>query len=128
MAIKIIKYTPKQTLAKTQYVEISTDDFGYITQQLIQVAARILELDTTRDEDWRLIKDQYFHRRRKDLPKGKLGENTPASFIGGLINNLVFGTQRDFTEHQINAIETIFGALNQIYDDINSIRFQVSIV
>jgi len=126
--MRTIKYYPKQTAAKTQYIEIIPEDFAFITQEVIKISARILELDTTTSEDWRLVREQFFHRRRKDLPRGKEGYNTPASFLGGLTSNLVFGTQRDLSEHQMQGLETIFGACSMIYDDIDSIRFQIAIL
>lgn len=125
--IKTYSYWPKQTSARTTYAEISEEDMAEIKAELLRWSAMINELDMSHDEDWRAIREQYFHRRRKDLPRGKEGENTPASFIGGMIMNTVYGTQRDFSDRQLEAIESISAAMNQLWDHIPAIRFKIGI-
>jgi hypothetical protein len=112
---KIIEYTLKDTAARTQYVTIDDQDLDWLKAQLIQYLAVIAELDSTHDEDQRYFREQWCHRRQKTLPKGRNGLNTPASYIGGLVSNTVFGEQRDFTRHQLDAVEIISSGMS-IYD------------
>lgn len=125
---RVIKYIPKATTAKTEYIEISPEDLIYLKADLIKWMARICELDLTRNEDLVAIRDQYFHKRRKSLPKGREGENTPSSFIGGLINNIVYGEQRDLTMKQVEAIENISSVVSQVWDDCEPYRFQIGVL
>jgi hypothetical protein len=84
------------------------------------------EADMAHDADSKWVRDQWWHKRSPNLPKGKLGQNTPCSFVGGLINNLVFGTQRDITNTQMDAVQNISGILGEVYDSCTQIRFQIS--
>jgi hypothetical protein len=125
--MKTYNYFPKQTSAKTNYCEIDPLDLAEIKLEMVKWLARIAELDMTRNEDWRLVREQYFHKRSKILPRGKEGENTPASFIGGTVLNTMFGEQRDLSEPQIEAIEVISLAMNQLWDDCESIKFRIGL-
>lgn len=107
MAIKTIKYVPKVTSARTEYREIDPSDMADIQQQLIRWLAFMSELDMSHDEDMRAVREQFWHRRTKALPSGKEGQNTPASFVGGVVNNMIFGTQRDLSSRQMEGIEYI---------------------
>jgi hypothetical protein len=122
---RIIKYVPKATAAKTNYREVSIEDMAFIQQELIRWLAIMSELDMKRDPDSKWVRDQWFHKRTDTLPKGELGQNTPASFIGGLINNLVFGTQRDLTEKQMDALQNISHVMGGAFDTCTSMTFQI---
>lgn len=125
METKIIKYTPKFTNAKTTYLDIDPSELQFLHMQLIQYLSRIGEMDNTTNEDFRAFNTQYLHRRRKELPKGENGLNTPVSFISGIINNMMFGKQRDLTDRQIEGIESVSAILNQVWEDLPAIRFQL---
>jgi hypothetical protein len=125
--MKTIKYIPKITSARTEYREIDTEDMTWIKTELFRWLAIMAELDQARDQDSRWVREQWWHKRTKNLPKGQLGENTPASFIGGLAQNLVFGDQRDLTDKQIDAIQNISHVLGGAFDSCTNIRFQIGI-
>jgi hypothetical protein len=126
MAIKTIKFIPKITSARTEYREIEDSDMAEIQQQLIRWSAVINELDMTHNEDLRAVREQWAHRRSKGLPKGREGENTPASFVGGMINNLIFGQQRDLSDRQMEGIETVSKWMSEIDPEhSHSYRFQL---
>jgi hypothetical protein len=121
-----IKYVPKLTGAKTEYREISQEDMSWIQQELIRWLSIMAETDQYRDPEVKYVRDQWWHRRSSNLPKGREGQNTPCSFIGGLVNNLVFGQQRDLTDRQMEAIMYISHIIGSAYDTICSeITFQI---
>lgn len=126
--IKAIKYTPKITAAKTTYISIDEEDMQFVQLQLIQYLTRIGEWDNTNNEDQKQVNSQYFHKRRKELPKGENGLNTPVSFISGILNNLMFGNQRDLTERQTEGIESISAIIAQIWDDMPAIQFRIKFI
>lgn len=126
MAIRTIKYIPKVTSARTEYREIDATDLADIHQQLIRWLAVMSELDMTHDEDMRAVREQFWHRRTKSLPSGKEGQNTPASFIGGIVNNMMFGTQRDLSDRQCEGIEYVSKWMAEIDPEKSvSFRFQL---
>lgn len=125
MAVKTIKYVPKFTSAKTEYREVAEDDLSWIKMELWRWLAQMAEMDQRRDEDARAFLSQWWHKRTQSLPKGQAGPNTPASFVGGLCQNLVFGTQRDLTERQMDGLATISHVLAQVFDTDTAMRFQI---
>lgn len=120
-----IRYIPKHTSANTNYREVGQDDMAFIQQELIRWLAVMSELDMARDDDSRWARDQWWHKRTDTLPKGREGQNTPASFVGGLINNMVFGTQRDLTDKQMDALQNISHIMGNCFDACTVITFQV---
>ena len=122
---RVIKYVPKVTSARTEYREISQEDMDFIQSECIRWLALMSELDMARDEDSRWVRDSWWHKRTDSLPKGKEGQNTPASFVGGMINNIVFGNQRDLSDKQMDAIQNISHILGQCVEGCTTITFQI---
>jgi hypothetical protein len=126
MTLRTIKYIPKITSARTEYREIDANDMMDIQQQLIRWLAYMSELDMSHDEDLRAVREQFWHRRTKMLPQGREGQNTPASFIGGIVNNMMFGQQRDLTDRQCEGIEYVSKWMAELDPQVSvSLRFQL---
>lgn len=130
MTTRIIKYIPKNTLAGTEYREIDDNDKTWLLQQCIRALSVMAEYDrcsTTAGGDAVWIRDQWWHRRRKDLHRGRDGMNSPCSVLGGVVNNMMFKVpeQRDFSNKQMQDIETIFNAMAHFREDITAVRFQI---
>ena len=123
--MRMIRYFPKQTSARTTYCELSEDDTAWLKTELVRWLARMSETQADPDELWNLIHQQYWAKRTKSLPKGRAGLNSPASFTGGLINNLLFGDQRDFTETQLEGVRDISAQLAQLFDDVEPLQFAI---
>jgi hypothetical protein len=126
--MRTIKYIPKATSARTEYREIDGDDDMWIRTELIRWLALVGELDQTHDEDLRLFRDAWWHRKSKTLSKGHLGPNSPCSVVSGIINNIMFkaSPQRDLTAKQMADIEVISSTLAGIFpNDATAIRFQI---
>ena len=126
--MKTIKYIPKVTSARTEYREIDPEDQQWLQVELVRWLAMIGELDQTHDEDIRLFRDSWWHRKSKDLSKGHLGPNSPCSIVAGIVNNMMFkaAPQRDFTEKQMRDIEYISMTLSGIFPTTaTGVRFQI---
>jgi hypothetical protein len=126
--MKMIRFYPKNTAARTTYVELNEQDTAWLKTELIRWLARMSETQADPNELWRIIHNQYWSKRTKTLPKGRNGLNSPASFVGGLINNLLFGEQRDFTDRQLEGIRDISAQLNQLFDDVEPLQFAIGVV
>jgi hypothetical protein len=121
-----ISYIPKITSARTNYREISSEDMDWLQLELIRWLSLMAECDQYRDEEVKFVRDQWWHKRTSTLPKGKEGQNTPCSFIGGLVNNIMFGEQRDLSDKQMDAITNVSHILGSAYDTVCSeITFQI---
>jgi hypothetical protein len=125
---KHIKYFPKNTSARTTYLELNDDDLAWLKTELIKWLASMTESATRHDELWKEVLGLYWNKKTQTLPKSKEGPNSPATFIAGLINNLVFGAQRDISERQMEGIRDISNNLSQLVDEIDNIVFQIGIV
>jgi hypothetical protein len=125
---KIITYIPKQTAARTEYREITPEDMAWIQQQFIRYLSLMAERDLNPSDDNKWILNDFWHKRTDKLHKGRIGDkyrqNTPCSVIGGLVNNLVFGTQRDLTDKQMEDIQFVSMAL-ATFLEVEPIRFQI---
>lgn len=129
MSIKIIRYVPKITNAKTTYVDIDKQDMLWLQSELIHYLSIMGEIDGHRNEDLRQIMKYYWYKRSSTLPKGVNGQNSPLTFIAGLVNNLVYGSQRDLTIATLESIENISNQMVLLCDAIhhlNTVELNVS--
>lgn len=125
MTIKVIKYLPKITNAKTQYVDIDQQDMLWLQTELIRWLSLMGEIDGHRNEDLRQIMKAWWYKRSKTLPKGYHGQNSPLTFISGLVNNLMFGTQHNLSTTVLDGIENVSAQINLLEDaikDLNTIN------
>jgi hypothetical protein len=126
MNTRKIYYVPKNTGANTNYRELQEEDMAWLQSELIRWMAEVSETAMLRDEDSKYIVDQWWMKRSTLLPRNRTGQNTPYTFVGGMVKNLVFGTQRDLTDKQMEAIEVVSRVMAQIYQDrCTSVQFQI---
>jgi hypothetical protein len=121
---KQISYDPKITSANTQYNTISATDMAWLQTELIRYMALMGELSKNRDRDVQNIINQWYRKRTDTLPKSKDGQNTPESFIAGLLNNLTFGNQNDLSQIQMDALENISANMSIVYDAVIKLELQ----
>ena len=120
-----IHYIPKVTASRANYREISDEDMSWLKEELIRWMATMGELDQFHDVDAKWVRDSYWHKRTDTLPRGKFGNNSPCSFVSGLLNNLVFGQQKDLSDKQMDAIQNISHIVGAATDTCTEITFQV---
>jgi hypothetical protein len=126
---KVINYVPKQTTAKTIYRELREEDHTWLLSQLSTWLVKMATLSNTTNEDLRALRDQYWRKRRTNLPKGKDGTNSPESMVAGILDNMLYSTnlQRDFSEKQCDAIEDISRWMNAFDPALEDITFQIGL-
>lgn len=117
-------YDPKITSANTQYNTIDVNDMAFLQMELIRYMSLMGELSKNRDRDVQNIINQWYSKRTATLPKSKDGQNTPESFIAGLLNNLMFGNQNDLSQIQMDALENISANMSIIYDAVKALNLQ----
>jgi hypothetical protein len=122
---KTIKYMPKTTQAKTEYREIDPEDMAWLQTELIRWLAHGSEIQQRRDEDAEYFVKHWWTKRTQTLPRGQHGPNSPQSFVGGTVNNLVFGSQRDLSNKQMDSIQNISNVMGQAFEGCHQIRFQI---
>jgi hypothetical protein len=123
---KEILYDPKTTSAKTQYNKIESEDMVFVQLELVRYMALMGELKRHRNRDVQNIVSQWYQKKTQTLPKSTTGQNTPETFICGLINNLMFGNQNDLSQIQMDALENISANMSLIYDAVKGLDLQVN--
>ena len=125
--MRIIKYIPKTTTARTEYREITQDDLLFLQGELIRWLAIMSELDQDPSEDAQWVLSNWWHKRNKKLHKGHNGLNTPASLVGGIVINIMFKepVQRDLTNKQMEDLEIVSALLAAYRQDVTPVRFQI---
>ena len=119
--MRTIKYLPKVTMAKTVYCEIDKTDMAWIQTELFRYLSVMGEMSISRSEDVRSILKVWWTKRSPSLPKGSTGQNSPLSFVSGLLNNIVFGSQRDLSDIQMTALTNISAVMVQFLNAIEAI-------
>lgn len=113
--LKIIYYKLKTTAAGTEYTLMESDDFAVTQTKLIEMVAYFGELNTSKNPTVKLIL-KWWTEKQSTLPFSLYtkSKNSPQSFVCGLLNNTLFGTQRDFTVNQLEHLQNICSHFNQL--------------
>lgn len=121
MKIRVIHYTPKVTSARTQYVTIEPNDMAWIQSEIVRWLSLMGALDSHRNQDIRLIQKHWWYKKSSTLPKGMDGQNSPLTFVSGILNNLMFGTQHDLSIIQMEALENISAQMANFDDAVKEL-------
>lgn len=122
--MKQIVYEPKITNANTQYNVIDPTDQAWILKECLRYNCMMNELSISKDENIKLFIREWYRKRNATLPKGRNGLNTPESFIAGIINNIMFGTQNDLSDVQMDALSNISAKMELIYKLVAPLKLQ----
>lgn len=122
--MKQINYELKNTSARTQYYKISKSDMNWLTTELSRYLALCGELGKINDPAIVDILQKFWRDKNPDLPKSKTGHNSPESFVSGLLNNILYGSQYDLSDIQVKTIENISIAMEVVYQQFNGLSYQ----
>lgn len=106
---RTVHYIPKITSARTEYRELTAEDHAWLISQMLEWMVKMGTLSNTSNSDYKLVRNEYWRKRRATLPRGRDGQNTPESMVAGILENMLYDPmpQRDFTQKQCDAIEDI---------------------
>jgi hypothetical protein len=103
-----INYTTKNTQATTIYVQLEDEDRELLIQSLMAINFYMGELSISPDKEIRDFTKWYITPNKKYPYNSKLKKNnSPQSLISGVLSNLLFGTQRDFSLTQLDLVQEI---------------------
>lgn len=113
-------YNKKVTSANTTYLEITPEDTQFLISKCIQMQSYMGELSLTKEKE---VKDVYkwYTSSTKTLPysNSMKRNNSPQSFVSGVINNIMFGSQRELTEIQAEHLQNIINSYQQLIEAIH---------
>lgn len=113
---------PKSTNAKVQYIDLDKDDMEWLQTEMLRWLALMGEMDGSHNDDVKQIMKYWWYKKSNTLPKGKQGQNSPLTFVSGLVNNLVFGSTRDLTTIYLDSIENISSNMVLFEEAINDLN------
>jgi len=126
---RTVRYLPKTTSANTQYREITPEELAWVLSEVNHWGSLMNNHLHTQDPDWSQLNRDWWTKRRKTLPKGQHGLNSPQSFCAGVIYNTMYKDplQRDLSQHQCEGIEEISSVMSELSDSCTEIRFSQSL-
>lgn len=108
-AMKTIHYTIRDTSATTEYLDIEESSLNELLVEMMKLQSHMTERSISTHADNKMLL-QWWNRSNKDLPYCGFYQrtNSPASFVAGLLNNLMFGNQKDLSMVQAEHLQAIF--------------------
>lgn len=114
-----INYDTKLTSANTTYVTLTEQDQQILFESVMSLNNFIQEVTIAGDKDIKSFIKWYVTSNKKYPYNNKLSKyNSPQSIIAGTLNNLMWGTQRDFSLLQLELIQDINNILVDIVEVI----------
>ena len=114
-----INYDTKLTSANTTYVTLTEQDQQTLFESVMSLNNFIQEVTIAGDKDIKSFIKWYVTSNKKYPYNSKLSKyNSPQSIIAGTLNNLMWGTQRDFSLLQLELIQDINNILVDIVEVI----------
>jgi hypothetical protein len=114
-----IYYDIKPTQANTDYLQLSQHDSDSITCEIYSILCYMNELQLSQDKD---IKEftNWFKKPNRNYPYNKKlkKHNSPQSMLAGMLNNIQFGNQQDYSLQQLEYIINILNICIDIIDEI----------
>ena len=114
-----INYDTKLTNASTTYVTLTDQDQQTLFESIMSLNNFIQEVTISGDKDIKSFIKWYVSSSKKYPYNSKLSKyNSPQTIIAGTLNNLMWGTQRDFSLLQLELIQDINNILVDIVEVI----------
>jgi hypothetical protein len=115
-----INYNIKNTSANTLYLDIDKKDMDILQITILGLLTYMTELSIAKDKEIRQFIKWFITSDSRYLYNKKLSRNnSPQSFLAGIVNNLQFGLQRDFSLVQLQTTQNILNSCIDIIDAIS---------
>ena len=118
-----IGYNHKNTKSNNTYISINKQDNDTFYKNVLAINAYMQELALSNDPDikafikwWRGSDKKYPYNKR-------LGKyNTPETMMAGLINNVLYGNQRDLSVEQLPFYEEITNICAEVIEELITVK------
>ena len=114
-----IYYNVKNTTAKTTYLTIDKPDMDVLQSSILGLLTYLTEMSISRDKQvkdfihWFITPDKRYHYNKKTKQY-----NSPQSYLAGLVNNMMFGTQNNLSLIQLQTIQDIINFCVDVVDAV----------
>lgn len=114
-----INYDTKLTTASTTYVTLASEDQQILLESIMSLNNWIQEVSISGDKDIKSFIKWYVTQSKKYPYNKKLNKyNSPQTIIAGILNNLLWGTQQDFSLIQLQLVQDLNNTLMDIIEVI----------
>jgi hypothetical protein len=121
--MKQITYAVKSTKANTEYRQVNIQDKHWILQQVKQSLAIINGCQQSFNQELKHTAVKYILPNGSLIRKGDGHMNSIKSLLEGIHDNMVNGTQRDFSDKTCKGLKSAFDALSNDFNDIQAIEW-----
>lgn len=113
--MRTIEYTRKDTQAATDYCTLRSTDREWILQQLERMQCYMGELALIKHDGAQECSKWWTKHSKEYLYSTRMRKhNSPQSLVAGMLNNLRWGTQHDFSHAQLLQVEHILNMFSGI--------------
>ena len=118
-----IGYNQKTTKSNNTYVTIDKHDHEVFIKNILAINSYMQELCLTNDPDVQALMKWWTGTDKKYPYSKKLKRyNSPQSMMAGLVNNIMFGNQRDLSIEQLPFYEDIINIIVEVIEELNSVK------
>lgn len=118
-----IGYNQKTTKSNNTYVTIDKHDHEVFIKNILAINSYMQELCLTNDPDVQALMIWWTGTDKKYPYSKKLKRyNSPQSMMAGLVNNIMFGNQRDLSIEQLPFYEDIINIIVEVIEELNSVK------
>lgn len=117
--MKKLYYDIKISSANTTYVTMDSKDQNEIEGMILTITSYMNELCLSKNKDIRDFTNWYKRPNKKYYYNKKMSRyNSPQSYLGGIINNLHYGNQHNFSLIQLETIQDIINLMVDIIHQV----------
>ena len=118
-----ISYDIKTTRSNNTYIQISQKDHDTFMINLLSINSYMQELCLSNDIDIKEL-GKWYRSPDKKYPYNKRLErrNTPETMLAGLINNMLFGNQKNLSLEQLPFYEDIINTCVEVIEELRTVK------
>ena len=118
-----IGYNQKITKSNNTYVSINNHDQDVFMKNILAINSYMQELSLTNDPDVQKFMKWWVGIDKKYPYSKKLGRyNSPQSMMAGLVNNIMYGNQRDLSLEQLPFYEDIINIAVEVIEELENVK------
>jgi hypothetical protein len=118
-----IMYNVKRTRVNTDYLDIEKKDQQVLEMTILGLVTYMNELNLSKNKDVRDFMN-WFHKssKRYHYNNHLKRNNSPQSVLSGVLNNLYFGYQYNFTLPQLEMLQDIINTCIDIIQELEGLH------
>jgi len=118
-----IGYTVKNTKSNNTYIQMNQNDEGIFLKTILSVNSYMQELCLSNDIHIKELGKWYRSPDKRYPYNSRLARrNTPETMLAGLINNMLFGNQKNLSLEQLPFYEDIINTCVEVIEELRTVK------